>query len=224
MPSPYSLEGCVAVVTGGSGILGSAFSRALASAGAAVGALARTNDAVASTVDATAGESGEAFGLPAEVLERSQADRARETVLERYGRVDILVNAAGGNVPEATLVEGEPFFDLPLEALRQVVDLNLFGTVLPCQTLGAAMTPPGDADTASRSIVNVSSLAAQRTLTRVAGYAAVKEAVESFTRWLAVDCARLYGDRLRVNAIAPGFFAADQNRALLHGFGAFSGV
>jgi len=202
MPSPYSLEGCVAVVTGGSGILGSAFSRALASAGAAVGALARTNDAVASTVDATAGESGEAFGLPAEVLERSQADRARETVLERYGRVDILVNAAGGNVPEATLVEGEPFFDLPLEAL----------------------TPPGDADTASRSIVNVSSLAAQRTLTRVAGYAAVKEAVESFTRWLAVDCARLYGDRLRVNAIAPGFFAADQNRALLHGFGAFSGV
>jgi NAD(P)-dependent dehydrogenase (short-subunit alcohol dehydrogenase family) len=216
MPSPYSLEGCVAVVTGGSGILGSAFSRALASAGAAVGVLARTKDAVASSVDAIAGEGGEAFGLPADVLERSQLDRARETVLERYGRVDILVNAAGGNVPEATLAEGEPFFDLPLEALRQVVDLNLFGTVLPCQVFGAAMTPRGDADTASRSIVNVSSLAAQRALTRVAGYAAAKAAVESFTRWLAVDCARLYGDRLRVNAIAPGFFAADQNRALLH--------
>jgi NAD(P)-dependent dehydrogenase (short-subunit alcohol dehydrogenase family) len=215
MPSPYSLEACVAVVTGGSGVLGSAFARALASAGASVGVLSRTEEAVASTVEVIAAEGGEAFALPADVLDRAQLERARETVLERYGRLDILVNGAGGNVPDATVGEGQLFFDLPLEAMRQVVDLNLFGTVLPCQVFGPAMTPRGPGDTASRSIVNVSSLAAQRALTRVAGYAAAKAAVESFTRWLAVDCARLYGDRLRANAIAPGFFAADQNRALL---------
>jgi NAD(P)-dependent dehydrogenase (short-subunit alcohol dehydrogenase family) len=104
---------------------------------------------------------------------------------------------------------------LPLGAVREVVDLNLLGTVLPCQVFGAAMVPSEARDTDSRSIVNISSMAAGRALTRVAGYGAAKAAVENFTRWLAVDCARNFGDRLRVNAIAPGFFVGDQNRTLL---------
>jgi NAD(P)-dependent dehydrogenase (short-subunit alcohol dehydrogenase family) len=215
MPAPFSLEGCVAVVTGGSGALGTALAQGLGSAGAAVGVLARNTDRAAAAADSITAAGGEGFPLTADVLDRSQLEQARESLLGRYGRLDVLVNAAGGNVPEATLGEGQRFFDLPADALRKVVDLNLFGTVLPCQVFGAAMTPRDADDTASRSIVNVSSLAAQRALTRVAGYGAAKAAVESFTRWLAVDCARTYGDRLRVNAIAPGFFVGDQNRALL---------
>jgi NAD(P)-dependent dehydrogenase (short-subunit alcohol dehydrogenase family) len=200
----FALDGQVALVTGGSGALGSALARGLASAGANVGVLARDPAAVDG-----------AFPLPADVLDRAQLERARDAVLERHGRLDILVNAAGGNVPEATVGEGRTFFDLPEDALRKVFDLNLLGTILPCQVFGVAMRPRDDADTTSRSIVNVSSTAADRSLTRVVGYGAAKAAVESFTRWLAVDCARNFGDRLRVNAIAPGFFLAEQNRGLL---------
>ena len=207
-----TLDGCVAVVTGGSGALGSAAASALGFAGATVAVLARRADRLAETVDALTATGVEACALHADVLDRQQLDQARDTVLDRYGRIDILVNAAGGNIPEATLGEGERFFDLPADALRSVLELNLFGTVLPCQVFGAAMIPQ---DTTSRSIVNVSSMASQRALTRVVGYGAAKAAVESFTRWLAVDCARSYGDRLRVNAIAPGFFVGAQNRSLL---------
>src|SRR3954454_21526964 len=215
MAAGVSLEGQVAVVTGGSGALGSALARGLAAAGASVGVLARSADAVDASVEAIGAAGGDAFALTADVLDRSALEGARDAVLERHGRLDILVNAAGGNVPAATVGEGQSFFDLPVEALRHVVELNLFGTVLPCQVLGAAMTPRGPADETSRSIVNISSMAAGRALTRVAGYGAAKAAVESFTRWLAVDCARSFGERLRVNAIAPGFFVGDQNRRLL---------
>jgi NAD(P)-dependent dehydrogenase (short-subunit alcohol dehydrogenase family) len=210
-----TLDGCVAVVTGGSGALGSAVASALASAGASVAVMARNADRLAETVDAIAAAGGTAQALPADVLDRPQLEQARETLLARYGRIDILVNAAGGNVPEATLGEGDRFFDLPTDAIRTVLELNLFGTMLPCQVLGAAMLPRDATDITSRSIVNVSSLASQRALTRIVGYGAAKAAVENFTRWLAVDCARNYGDRLRVNAISPGFFVADQNRTLL---------
>ena len=207
-----TLDGCVAVVTGGSGALGSAAASALGSAGATVAVLARKPDRLAETVDALTAAGVEACAIHADVLDRQQLEQARDAVLKRYGRIDILVNAAGGNIPEATLGEGERFFDLPADALRSVLELNLFGTILPCQVFGAAMIPEG---TTSRSIVNVSSMASQRSLTRVVGYGAAKAAVESFTRWLAVDCARNYGDRLRVNAISPGFFVGEQNRALL---------
>ena len=209
------LDGCVAVVTGGSGALGSAMAAALASAGAVVAVMARSADRLAETVDAITAAGGTAQALPADVLDRPQLEEARDTLLDRYGRIDILVNAAGGNIPEATLCAGDRFFDLSTDALRTVFELNLFGTVLPCQVLGAAMVPRDAADVTSRSMVNVSSMASQRALTRTVGYGAAKAAVENFTRWLAVDCARNYGDRLRVNAIAPGFFVGDQNRALL---------
>jgi NAD(P)-dependent dehydrogenase (short-subunit alcohol dehydrogenase family) len=192
------LDGMVAVVTGGTGTLGAAMARGLAEAGAHVAVMARSADraqAVAQELD------GEA--LPADVLEREQLVAARERLLERWNRVDILVNAAGGNVPGATLAEGSSVHDLPEQAFRDVMDLNLVGTLLPTQVFGAAMQ--------RGSIVNVSSMAADRALTRVVGYSAAKAAVENLTRWLAVELA----PDVRVNAIAPGFFVGEQNRRLL---------
>ncbi len=207
----FSLEGRVAVVTGGSGALGSAMAAALAEAGAAVGVLARDRARLDETV---AQIGGRAFGLEADVLDRAALERARDSVLEREGRLDVLVNAAGGNVPEATTSPDRSFFDLPASALDAVWALNLQGTVLACQVFGPALAAEGD-DTGSRAIVNVSSLAAVSALTRVAGYGAAKAAIENLTRWLAVDLAQRYVDRLRVNAIAPGFVVGAQNRALL---------
>lgn len=209
------LEGQVAVVTGGSGVLGSGLASALAAAGAAVAVLARDPDRLEATVEALRAAGGEALALRADVLDRPALEGARARLLERYGRLDVLVSAAGGNVPEAIVAEDASFFDLPEDALRRVLDLNVLGTILPCQVLGQAMVPGDEDDTSSRSIVTLSSMAAQRALSRVGAYGAAKAAVESFTRWLAADCARRYGDRLRVNAIAPGFFVGEQNRRLL---------
>ncbi|HET8629050.1 MAG TPA: SDR family oxidoreductase, partial [Thermomicrobiales bacterium] len=150
----------------------------------------------------------------ADALDRAQLEAARDAVLARWGHVDILVNAAGGNVPAATLSDDARVFDLPLDAFRQVFDLNLLGTLLPCEVFGAAMADRTDGPPRG-CIVNISSMAAQRTLTRVIGYSAAKAAVDNLTRWLAVELARRHGAGLRVNAIAPGFFIGEQNRALL---------
>ncbi len=209
----FSLDGRVAVVTGGTGVLGSTLAGALARAGAAVAVLARRRDRVEGTVAGIAASGGAALPLVADVLDRAELERARELVVAEYGRIDILVNAAGGNLPESTIEPGRTFFDFPPEALEGVFRLNVFGTLLPCHVFGAALVPRAGGDGAS--IVNISSTAAQRAISRVAGYAAAKAAIEGFTRWLAVDCARHFGDRLRVNAIAPGFFVGEQNRALL---------
>jgi len=156
---------------------------------------------------------GEALALPADVLERDQLEEARDTLLQTWGGVDILVNAAGGNVPEATLSDDVGVFDLPEKALRKVMDLNFLGTLLPCQVFGSAMVDGRDEP--EGCIVNVSSMAASRPLTNVVGYSAAKAAVDNFTRWLAVELSRSYGPGIRVNAIAPGFFIGEQNRALL---------
>ncbi|MCA9860442.1 MAG: SDR family oxidoreductase, partial [Thermomicrobiales bacterium] len=165
--------------------------------------------AVCGEIDA----SGErALPLATDVLQEEQLVRARHAILDRWGRIDILVNAAGGNVPAATLSEGQSFFELGIDGFRQVLDLNLLGTILPCQVFGAAMVAN---DPSSGTIVTISSMAAQRALTRVAGYTAAKGAIDSVTRWLAVDLAQRYGGGIRVNAIAPGFFLGEQNRALL---------
>ncbi|HEX6763572.1 MAG TPA: SDR family oxidoreductase [Gaiellaceae bacterium] len=195
----FGLEKQVAVVTGASGALGSAIARGLAEAGARVGLLARKREPLAALA-ASLGES--AIVLEADVLDADQLARARFTLLDRFGRIDALVNAAGGNVPGATVGE-RPFFELSADSLEEVVRLNFGGTVLPTQVFGAAMS--------AGSIVNVSSMAADRALTRIVGYGAAKAAVENLTRWLAVELA----PRTRVNAIAPGFFIGDQNRTLL---------
>jgi NAD(P)-dependent dehydrogenase (short-subunit alcohol dehydrogenase family) len=207
----FDLAGRVAVVTGATGALGSAIARGLAAAGASVGVLARRRGPVDALVAELEARGCAALGLAADVRDAAALTRARESVLARWGHLDVLVNAAGGNLPGATVGE-HSFFDLPVSALEEVVSLNLLGTMLPSQVFGEAMARLGDPPPGGRSLVNVSSMAAHRALTRVVGYGAAKAAVESFTRWLAVELAP-HG--VRVNAIAPGFFAGEQNRALL---------
>lgn len=215
MDELFSLEDKVAVVIGGTGVLGGAMARGLARAGARVGVLGRRRNRAEEVAEEIGGTGGKAFALPADVLRREQLEAARGVVLERWGRVDILVNAAGGNVPAATVDDNATIFDLPLEAFREVFDLNLLGTLLASQVLGEVMARRSGGGEASGCIVNVSSMAAQRPLTKVGGYSAAKAAVENLTRWLAVELSRRYGAGLRVNAIAPGFFLGEQNRALL---------
>jgi NAD(P)-dependent dehydrogenase (short-subunit alcohol dehydrogenase family) len=212
LESLFRLDGRVAVVTGATGVLGGAIARGLAGAGARVAVLGRREARAEEVAGEIRSAGGEAVAAPADVLDTGSLERVRDDLVERFGRVDVLVNAAGGNVPAATVTDGGSFFDLPTDALREVVDLNLLGTLLPCQVFGATMARQGDG-----AILNVSSMAARRALTRVVGYGAAKAAVDSVTRWLAVELARRHGAGLRVNAIAPGFFLGDQNRALLIG-------
>lgn len=206
----FSLDGKVAVVTGGTGTLGGEMARGLARAGAKVGVLGRRKERAAEVAREIIEDGGEALALPSDVLDRTRLTESRDALIGHWGRLDVLVNAAGGNVPDATLDEKSTIFDLPEEAFREVLDLNLTGTLLPTQVFGEAMAEKG-----SGSIVNISSMAADRAITRVAGYSAAKASVENLTRWLATELARRHGEGLRVNALAPGFFIGEQNRALL---------
>jgi NAD(P)-dependent dehydrogenase (short-subunit alcohol dehydrogenase family) len=206
----FRLDGRVCIVTGGTGVLGSVMVRGIAAAGARVAVLGRRAEqaeAVAATVRA---DGCEAIATPADVLDADALAAVRERVLARWGRIDALVNAAGGNQPGATLSAEGSFFDLEPAAMRGVMDLNFFGTFLPTQVFAAAMVAQGHG-----TIVNVSSMAAVQAITRVAGYSAAKAAIDNFTRWLAATLALQHGSALRVNAIAPGFFVAEQNRRLL---------
>jgi len=214
MPDLFSLEGRVAVVTGGSGALGSRACLALAGAGAAVGVLARDANRIEAVVAEIGAAGGDAFAVPADVRDRAGLEQARELVLDHRGRLDVLVNAAGGNLSEATIEPDGTFFDLPPGMFDAVFRLNAQSTVLACQVFGRALAHSDD-EVTGRCIVNISSMAADRALTRVAAYGAAKAAVENLTRWLAVELARRFGDGLRVNAIAPGFVVSAQNRALL---------
>ena len=206
----FDVKGKVAIVTGGTGVLGGAMARGLARAGAKVGILGRRKERAEVVVSEIVAVGGEAMALPTDVLAPAQLDAARQSVMDKWGRVDILINAAGGNVPAATIMPDQSVFDMPQAGFEQVVALNLQGTVLPTQVFGAVMAAQG-----SGSIINISSMAAQRTLTRVVGYSAAKSAIDNFTRWMAVELAQKYGSGLRVNAIAPGFFVGEQNRSLL---------
>jgi NAD(P)-dependent dehydrogenase (short-subunit alcohol dehydrogenase family) len=200
-----SLDGRVAVVTGGSGAIGSALAAGLAAAGARVVVLARDGGRAE---EVAAGIPG-ASAVSADVRDEESLSAARDEILARHETIDVLVNCAGGNVPAATLADDASPFALPYPALQEVVELNLGGTVLATQVFGGAMRHG-----AGCSIVNVSSMAASAALTRVGGYGAAKAAVESLTRWWAVELARR-GTGIRVNAIAPGFLVGEQNRRLL---------
>lgn len=184
LPELFSLEGQVAVVTGGTGALGGAMAHGLARAGAKVGVLGRSREKAEAAVQAIEADGGVALALPADVLDRGQLEAAREAVVEQWGRLDVLVNAAGGNLPSATLEPGQSFFDLPVEGMDPVIALNLQGTLLSSQVFGETMARAGRG-----CIVNVSSMAAQRALTRVAGYGVAKAGVENATRWLAAELA-----------------------------------
>lgn len=200
------LNGQIAVVTGGSGVLGGAMSHALAGAGATVVILGRRLDAANDMAEQITAAGATARAIACDVLDRAALEQAATAI----GQVDILVNAAGGNQPAATTSPERSFFDLPSEAVGQVFDVNFIGTVLACQAFGRGMAERGGG-----VIVNISSMAASRPLTRVVSYSAAKAAIDNFTRWLAVHLAQTYGPDLRVNAIAPGFFVGDQNRRLL---------
>lgn len=214
----FDLRGRVAVVTGGYGVLGGAMADGLAAAGVRVAVLGRSREAAEEKTDALRRAGAEAMALVASVLDEAQLRRAREELLSTWGQVDILVNAAGGHVAEAR-TDHAPAFAMPLPAFDEVVRLNLHGTVYPTLVFGEAM-----ARRKKGSVVNVSSMAAVLALSGVLGYSVAKAAIESFTRWMAVDLARRCGEGLRVNAIAPGFFIGRQNRdALVEADGSLTG-
>jgi NAD(P)-dependent dehydrogenase (short-subunit alcohol dehydrogenase family) len=207
--SLFSLSGRVAVVTGGCGTLGGAIASGLAAAEAVVAVLDRRREAAEQKARELCRAGGQALAIAADVLEESELKRARNEVLEQRGRVDILVNAAGGNVERARSDE-RPVFDVPLDAFEEVLRLNLHGTVVPSMAFGEPMGRQG-----AGCIVNISSMASLRALSGVLGYSIAKAGIDAFTRWLAVDLARRYGEKLRVNAVAPGFFISAQNRGVL---------
>jgi NAD(P)-dependent dehydrogenase (short-subunit alcohol dehydrogenase family) len=205
----FSLAGRVAVVTGGYGALGSAVAGGLAAAGAAVAILGRRRDAAERMAEEIRGRGGDAFTLVADVLNEGQVRAARDELLRARQRVDILVNAAGGNVARARS-DDRPIFEVTPDAFDEVLRLNLHGTVTPSLAFGEVMGRQ-----ASGAIVNVSSMGAIRAISGIMGYSIAKAGIDTFTRWLAVELARKYGDRIRVNAIMPGFFIGEQNRGVL---------
>ena len=207
----FDLTGQVAVVTGANGVLISEMAKALAAHGAKVALLSRNKDKLAK-LEATIRESGgEAMAIAGDVTDVESLQEASRMVLSTYGQIDLLVNGAGGNSPDATAMPGgKSFFDLPSEGLKFVTDLNLVGTVLPCQVFGKAM-----AVQKAGSIINISSMSGFKPLTRVMGYSAAKAAINNFTEWLSVYMATEVDASIRVNAIAPGFFLTEQNRFLL---------
>jgi NAD(P)-dependent dehydrogenase (short-subunit alcohol dehydrogenase family) len=206
----FNISGKTAVITGGSGVLCSHMALSLASMGVRIAILDRnpTNgQAVADQVNTTGGQ---AITIACDVLERTSLEQAARQVLDAFGRVDMLINGVGGNNKQATTSAEVSFFDLPSEALRSVVDLNLTSAILSSQVFGRIM-----ADQKEGVIINISSMAAFQPLTRVVGYAAAKAAISNFTQWLAVYMAKEISPQIRVNAIAPGFFIGEQNRSLL---------
>jgi NAD(P)-dependent dehydrogenase (short-subunit alcohol dehydrogenase family) len=207
----FKLNDKVAVVTGGTGALGATMCQTLAGSGARVVILSRHAEQAEDLVRSITQAGGQAMTISCDVLKKDNLVAAQETIQSTWGGVDILVNAAGGNRAEATAMPGErTFFDLPQEALQWVFDLNLMGTILPAQVFGSTM-----AEREQGVIINISSMASMRPLTRVIGYAAAKAAVNNLTQWLAVTMAREHSPHIRVNAIAPGFFLGEQNRFLL---------
>ena len=206
----FSLEGKVAVVTGGTGVLGSVMCKALANAGAKVAIIGRRKDAADVLAQEITKAGGAAIGISADVLQQQQLIEARKLVLDHFGSIDILVNGAGGNMPGATIGPDKTFLDLKIEDFQKVVDLNLTGTVLPSQVFGETMI-----NSKKGVIINISSMSAILPLTRVVGYSAAKASVSNFTQWLAVEMVKKFGEGIRVNAIAPGFFLTEQNRTLL---------
>ena len=213
LQSFYDFTGCTVLVTGGAGVLGFEIARTLVECNANVVILGRNQERGSNSVTEITRDvksKGRAIYVHGDVLDMDALHQANQTIHSQFGDVDILINAAGGNHPKATTSPDLSFFDLPLDALRYISDLNLLGTVLPCQVFGRSMAERGEG-----VILNVSSMNAYRPLTRIPAYSASKAAVSNFTQWLAVHMAQNYSPRIRVNAIAPGFFITDQNRFLL---------
>ena len=203
----FSLKDKVIIVTGGTGILGNSFIEAIVEAGGAVGILGR-NEAIANErAEAINKKGGNALPLIADVLNEEQLQNAKEKAFTHYGKIDGLVNAAGGNSPEGVLQNDEDIFSMNLDGMKKVMEINVWGTLLPTQIFGEAI-----AKTGRGSIVNISSMNSKRAITKVLGYNMGKAAVDCYTQWFAVELAKRYGDKIRMNALAPGFFLTEQNR------------
>ena len=210
LESLFVLSGKVVVITGGGGVLCGVMSRALGRLGAKMAVLDIMEEAAQRVSDDITAEGGTGIAVQCDVLDKASLEAARDAVLARFGRVDILINGAGGNKKQATTSLDLSFFDLPPDAIRWVFDLNFLGTLLPSQVFGKSMAERG-----AGCILNISSMNAFRPLTRIPAYSAAKAAVSNFTQWLAVHMAQEYSPDIRVNALAPGFFLTDQNRFLL---------
>lgn len=210
MSKLFDIQGHVVVITGGTGVLGRCIAKYLAQEGARVVVLGRKEAVGQEVVTDIVAQGGEACFIKADVMDQGQMEEVCNEVLARYGQVDALLNAAGGNMPGATIAPDQTFFDLKAEEFQKVLSLNLTGTVIPTQVFLRPMAERGKG-----AIVNFSSMAAFRPMTRVCGYAAAKAGISNFTAYMATECARKFGEGIRVNAIAPGFFITEQNRSLL---------
>lgn len=206
----FNLEGQTALLTGGGGVLMAAIARELGRRGVKVAVATRSEATGRPVVESILGEGGRAMHAAMDVLDRPSIERAADAVRAAWGRIDVLINGAGGNRPDATATPERTFFDLPEDALRAVIDLNLLGTILPSQVVGRIL-----GEQKKGSIINIGSMTGLRPLTRVVGYSAAKAAIANLTQWLAVHVAQTCDPAIRVNAIAPGFFETAQNRFLL---------
>jgi len=210
MQNLFNVKDQVVVITGGAGILGRGMAEYMAEQGCKVVILDRSEEAGSALVAELIAKGADASFFYCDVLNKEVLDQNAADIVAKYGRIDVLVNAAGGNMPGATIGPDKTIFDLEIDAFKKVVDLNLFGTVMPTMVFAKIMV-----DQKVGSIVNISSESAIRPLTRVVGYGASKAAVTNFTKYMATELATKFGAGLRVNAIAPGFFLTEQNRALM---------
>ena len=210
MKPNFDLKNKVAVITGGGGALGGCVAKSLSQSGVKIAILDLTQESVKRTVDTIVKGGGIAIGFVADVLSQESIETVSKQILKEWGRVDILLNAAGGNMPGATIAVDQTIFDLSINDFKKVTELNLNGSVIPSLVFGKIM-----AEQKSGSIINYSSMSVDRVITRVVGYSASKAGIENFTRWMAVEMALKFGPGVRVNAIAPGFFVGNQNRKLL---------
>ncbi len=206
----FNLSEKVAVVTGGGGVLGGSIAHSLVEAGVKVAILDIREENVNNRVNELKAKGGDAIGFVSSVLDMDDLKNTREKLLKEWGHIDILINTAGGNLPGATLTEDQTVFDMKIEDFQKVTDLNLNGTVYPSLIFGEAMANQGEG-----SIITISSMATYSAITRVPGYSVAKTAINIFTQWMAMEMATKFSEKVRVNAIAPGFFIGDQNRNVL---------
>lgn len=204
----FDVRDKVIIITGGYGVLGSSIAQYFIDCDAKIVILGRDEEKAQAFAEKLSHTN--AMGLKADVLDKENLISVKSKILEKWKKIDVLINAAGGNMPGATLAPNQTLFDISLEDFNKVTDLNLMGTVIPSIVFGEHMSKQENG-----SIINISSVAVAQALTRVVGYSASKAAMENFTRWMAVDLAQKFGDKIRVNAIIPGFFLAEQNRKLL---------
>ena len=206
----FSIKGKVTVITGAGGVLGGSIAKSFIKEGAKIVAIDIREENLNNRIAELKESGGEAIGIVGNVLDIESLKKVSEKIIKQWGRIDILLNIAGGNIPGATLAPEQSFFDMEISDWQRVTELNMNGTVYPSYVFGEVMSKQGKG-----SIINISSMAAYAAITRVPGYSAAKAAVTNFTQWLASEMALKYGDGIRVNAIAPGFFIGDQNRAVL---------